>query len=105
MKDANQQKGKHLTRTEIQENEKFALFIHKFMKQKWGKKPKVVQECCDLMASVEYHSKESPDVLLFSKFLAEEYETAVLVFFLYLRHLLEREVKVKFSKFGLISTK
>ncbi len=63
------------------------------------------QEGCDLLASLDFHKPKSVEAGLFSKFLTEEYDSKVLTFFLYLRCLIERELKIKFSKIGSISTK
>jgi hypothetical protein len=54
------------------------------------------------LSSVEFHRPNSLEADLFSKFVTEEYDDKDLVFFLYLRCLLERELKIKFSKYDTI---
>ena len=73
------------------------------MRDKWGAQTKINQACADLIASADFHSQSSFEADLFTKFLSEEYDQKDLIFFLYLRKLLEKELKVKFSLFGTVS--
>lgn len=51
---------------------------------------------------MEFHKKQSLEAELFAKFLSEKYDTRELVFFLYVRCLLEKELAIKFSGYGKI---
>ena len=51
----------------------------------------------DLIASVDHHKKESLLVETFSKFITvEEFDSRDLIFFLYVRFLIEKEIGFKF---------
>jgi len=64
----------------------FPQFIYDFYKKKHKNNKKLIQQNCnDLLSSVEYHKKDITEANLFSKFLAEKYDTRDLVFFLYVR--------------------
>ena len=49
---------------------------------------------------MEYHKKQTIESDLFARFLSEKYDTRDLVFFLYVRCLLEKELGIKFSAYG-----
>jgi len=47
-----------------------------------------------MAASVDFHSKDYPEARIFQKFLSEEYDTDDLIFFLFLRSSIEKELKI-----------
>lgn len=49
------------------------------------------------MASIEWHKKECLEVEVFSKFLDNTFDTNDLMFFLYLRSLIEKELELSFT--------
>eukprot|EP00826_Nyctotherus_ovalis_P012272 TRINITY_DN13226_c0_g1_i3.p2 TRINITY_DN13226_c0_g1~~TRINITY_DN13226_c0_g1_i3.p2 ORF type:complete len:175 (+),score=49.66 TRINITY_DN13226_c0_g1_i3:299-823(+) len=49
------------------------------------------------MASVEWHKKECLEIEVFSKFLDNTFDTNDLMFFLYLRSLIEKELELSFT--------
>lgn len=81
----------------------FPQFVYDFYKKKNKGNKKLIQtNCNDLLWSVEFHKKQSVEAELFAKFLSEKYDTRELVFFLYVRCLLEKELAIKFSGYGKI---
>lgn len=61
------------------------------------------QSVQDLICSIEYHRKNWTEADLFANFLSQKYDTRDLVFFLYTRCLLEKEIGIKFSAYGKIN--
>lgn len=84
-------------------NKSFPDFIYEFFKKKKNSKKLIQQSCQDLIWSLEYHRKEIIEADLFAKFLSRKYDTRDLVFYLYTRCLLEKEVGVKFSGYGKVN--
>ena len=82
----------------------FPDFIYAFYKRKHKNNKKNIQQSCqDLICSLEHHRKEIQEADLFSNFLTQVYDTRDLVFFLYTRWLLEKEMGIKFSCYGKVS--
>lgn len=82
----------------------FPNFISEFFKKKFKNNKKQIQQGCqDLVSSLEYHRKEMIEADLFANFLTQKYDTRDLVFFLYTRCLLEKELDIKFSAYGKVS--
>ena len=50
-----------------------------------------------MAASVDYHCNDYPEARIFQKFLSEEYDTDDLIFFLFLRSTIEKELKISMS--------
>lgn len=82
----------------------FPTFIYDFYKKKHkGNKKFIQQSIQDLICSVEFHRKASQEADLFANFLSQKYDTRDLVFFLYTRCLLEKEIDIKFSAYGKVN--
>lgn len=91
------------SREEISEKP-FPNFIHEFYLKKHKKNNKLIQQSVqDLVYSIEFHRKNDPEADLFANFLTLKYDTRDLVFFLYTRCLLEKEVGIKFSAYGKVN--
>lgn len=85
-------------------NKPFPNFISEFFLKKHKNNKKLIQQYCqDLVSSLEYHRKEMTEADLFANFLTQKYDTRDLVFFLYTRCLLEKELGIKFSAYGKVS--
>eukprot|EP00344_Euplotes_crassus_P001793 CAMPEP_0197001620 /NCGR_PEP_ID=MMETSP1380-20130617/6280_1 /TAXON_ID=5936 /ORGANISM="Euplotes crassus, Strain CT5" /LENGTH=339 /DNA_ID=CAMNT_0042419363 /DNA_START=124 /DNA_END=1139 /DNA_ORIENTATION=+ len=82
----------------------FPNFIYEFYKKKHKANKKLVQQNIqDLICSIELHRRASQEADLFASFLSQKYDARDLVFFLYTRCLLEKEIGVKFSAFGKVN--
>lgn len=82
----------------------FSDFIVNYYKKKHkNNKINVQQGCQDLVCSLEFHRKDMTEADLFANFLTQKYDTRDLVFYLYTRCLLEKELGIKFSTYGKVS--
>ncbi len=54
------------------------------------------QHALDMLLSVSFYRNKSSDIEIFSKFLNEEYDADDLIFFLFVRSCIEREMKLMF---------
>ena len=72
----------------------FPTFIVDHISHQFGLKHITMQTCWDLVFNIEVHRDTYPEAELFSKFLGELYSTDDLLFFLYMRNLVQ-------SHFGL----
>ena len=90
--------------TEEISDKPFPDFIFEFYKKKHkGNKKNINQSWQDLISSIDYHKRNSTEAGLFASFLSQKYDTRDLVFFLYTRCLLEKELGVKFSAYGKVN--
>jgi hypothetical protein len=74
-------------------DDSFPEFVVEFLVNKYMKKPFVDQNALDLLLSVDHFRKENSDIEIFAKFLNEEYNNDDLIFFLFVRSSLEKELK------------
>jgi hypothetical protein len=81
---------------EININDSFPIFVVDFMLNKFVKKPFVDQNALDLLLSLDFYKKDYKDIEIFSKFLNEEYDSDDLIFFLFVRSCIEKEMKFMF---------
>jgi hypothetical protein len=76
---------------------KFNQFIYDFYLNKYKKNKKVIiQNCLDLMLTTYFYQEQNDDIRIFSNFLKEEYNTEDLLFFLFLRNNIEKELGISF---------
>ncbi len=68
-----------------------------FLAEKYKHKTAVYQKAADIVRSVEMEREECVVVELFAKFLAEVYDTRDLIFFLYARSQVEKELDLKLT--------
>ena len=74
----------------------FPSFVVDFLSNKYVKKPIIDQHALDLVLSTDYFKTGSKEIKIFSKFLNEEYDTDDLIFFLFVRSCIEKEMKIMF---------
>jgi hypothetical protein len=77
----------------IEVKESFSSFVVEFLMNKYIKKHMVDQNALDLLLSCEHFRKYNNKIDIFAKFLNEEYDTDDLIFFLFVRSCIEKELK------------
>lgn len=85
-----------LAKKEDSEPESFPVFVGKFLINKYPKKSNLDQQTINILTSIDYYSRTLKDVKLFSKFLSEEYDADDLIFYLFVRSCIEKELKFFF---------
>lgn len=78
------------------ETESFPVFVGKLLISKYPKKSQLDQQTVNILSSVEFYAKTYKDVKLFSMFLTEEYDNDDLIFYLFVRSCIEKELKMFF---------
>ena len=78
------------------ETESFPVFVGKLLISKYPKKSQLDQQTVNILSSVEFYAKTYKDVKLFSMFLTEEYDGDDLIFYLFVRSCIEKELKMFF---------
>jgi hypothetical protein len=86
------QKSNH----DIDVKDPFPIFIVEFLTNKFVKKPIIDQHAMDLLLSVDFYKNTDKEIEIFSKFLNEEFDTDDLIFFLFVRSCIEKEMKIMF---------
>lgn len=77
-------------------SEPFPYFVGEFFLNKYEKKTVLDQQCIDFLLSLEFYSRTNKEIGLFAKFLSEEYDVDDLIFFLFVRSCIEKEMKMFF---------
>ena len=72
----------------------FPSFVFEFIVNKWAKKQLIDQTCMNILLSLEYFKLNFEDIKLFSNFLNENYNNEDLLFFLFLRSNIEKNLGV-----------
>ena len=75
---------------------KFPKFIFDFIFNKYKKKQFVDQNCMNIMITVDYFQGHYEDIRIFSNLLSGKYNTEDLLFFLFLRNNIEKELGISF---------
>jgi len=75
---------------------KFPKFIFDFILNKYKKKQLVDQNCMNIMITVDYFQGQYEDIRIFSNLLSGKYNTEDLLFFLFLRNNIEKELGISF---------
>ncbi len=83
-------------KSEIEGSEPFPVFVVDFFINKFVKKPIVDQHALELLMSIDYYKEINREVNIFTKFLTQEYDTDDLIFFLFVRSCIEKEMKLMF---------
>ena len=78
------------------ETESFPIFVGKLLISKYPKKSQLDQQTVNILSSIEFYSKTYKDIKLFSMFLTEEYDGDDLIFYLFVRSCIEKELKIFF---------
>lgn len=81
---------------EIDMNDPFPLFVLDFLVTKYNKKSIIDRHCLDLLISVDYFRQFDKNISIFSKFLDETYDLDDLIFFLFVRSCIEKEMNIMF---------
>ena len=74
----------------------FPIFVLDFLFNKYNKKSIIDRHALDLLISVDYYRNYNKDVSIFAKFLDETYDLDDLIFFLFVRSCIEKEMKIMF---------
>lgn len=96
IKDTSSLKSQLNKQGDINDSDPFPEFVVDFFINKFVKKPMVDQHALDLLMSVDYYKDLNREVNIFSKFLRTEYDTDDLIFFLFVRSCIEKEMKIMF---------
>ena len=74
----------------------FSKNVFEFYEDKFKKKQLIDQNCMNLVNSVNYYKTEYDDIRIFSNFLDEQFNFEDIMFFLFLRANIEKELKILF---------
>ena len=84
----------------LNENEKiwpkFSKFTYDFIFNKYKKKQFVDQNCMNMMLTTEFFQGQYEDIRIFSNFLSGKYNIEDLLFYLFLRNNVEKELGISF---------
>ena len=75
-------------------SQEFCKFVFYFICSKFNKKKFVDEYCMNLMISTEFYQTQNDDIRIFSNFLSGKYGLEDLLFFLFLRNLIEKELNI-----------
>lgn len=81
---------------EVEVNDPFPQFIIEFLTNKYIKKPMLDKQALDILLSSDYYKDKSKEIEIFVKFILEEYDSEDLIFFLFVRSCIEKEMKMMF---------
>ena len=79
-----------------EENEDFPIFVGNYFINKYNKKDILDKKILDFTSSINFYSKNYKDIQIFSYFLNEEYDIEDLIFYLFVRSCIEKELKIFF---------
>jgi len=74
----------------------FPEFVTDYLASKYNKKPISDQHIINLAYSVEYHRRHSKNADMFYKFLNLDFENEDIMFYLFVRSCIEKELKILF---------
>ena len=89
-------KGNNSSQEAVKIWPKFSKFIYDFILNKFKKKQFVDQNCMNLMLTTEFFQSQYEDIRIFSNLLSGKYNTEDLIFFLFLRNNVEKELGISF---------
>ena len=75
---------------------KFCKFVYDFICSKFNKKKFIDEYCMNLMLSTEFYQNQYEDIRIFSYFLSGRYGIGDVLFFLFLRNNIEKELNISF---------
>ena len=75
---------------------KFCKFVFDFISSKFNKKKFIDEYCMNLMITTEFYQNQYEDIRMFSYFLSGKYGIGDLLFFLFLRNNIEKELNISF---------
>lgn len=94
IKDTSNLKSQINKTNELDIKDPFPEFIVEFLSNKFIKKPLIDQHALDLLISVNHYKSKFKLINIFAKFLNEEYDSDDLIFFLFVRSCIEKEMKM-----------
>ena len=78
------------------ESNSFPEFVGNFLINKFPKKDVLHKKAVDFMLSLDFYGLKHKDIKVFQQFVTEEYDTDDLIFYLFVRSCIEKELKVFF---------
>ena len=78
------------------EPEPFPVFVGNFLINKFPKKASLHKKAVDFMLSLDFYGMKHKDIKVFQQFVTEEYDSDDLIFYLFVRSCIEKELKVFF---------
>ena len=78
------------------ESNSFPEFVGNFLVNKFPKKEVLHKKAVDFMLSLDFYGLKHKDIKVFQQFVTEEYDTDDLIFYLFVRSCIEKELKVFF---------
>ena len=81
---------------EDSESEDFPVFVGNFLINKFPKKDALHKKAIDFMLSLDFYGLKHKDIKIFQQFVTEEYDANDLIFYLFVRSCIEKELKVFF---------
>ena len=87
---------KSLFNKDDSEPESFPVFVGNFLINKFPKKASLHKKAVDFMLSLDFYGLKHKDIKVFQQFVTEEYDSDDLIFYLFVRSCIEKELKVFF---------
>lgn len=81
---------------QIKLNDSFPDFVYNFLKNKNINKISIDRMCMNFLCSLEYYKSKYEEINNFSYFLSEYYNNDDLIFFLFIRNCIEKEIGLNF---------
>ena len=81
---------------QIKLNDSFPDFVYNFLKNKNINKISIDKMCMNFLCSLEYYKSKYEEINNFSYFLSEYYNNDDLIFFLFIRNCIEKEIGLNF---------
>ena len=81
---------------EDSEPEAFPVFVGNFLINKFPKKDILHKKAVDFMLSLDFYGLKHKEIKIFQQFVTEEYDAEDLIFYLFVRSCIEKELKVFF---------
>jgi hypothetical protein len=78
---------------EEKEPESFPIFVGNFLLNKFSKKDMLYKKSIDFMLSLDFYGMKFKNIKIFQQFVTEEYDSDDLIFFLFVRSCIEKELK------------
>ena len=82
-----------LNKGEEDEPEPFPIFVGNFLLNKFPRKEMLYKKSIDFMLSLDFYGMKNKNIKIFQQFVTEEYDSDDLIFFLFVRSCIEKELK------------
>ena len=87
-----------LNKGEEDEPDPFPTFVGNFLLNKFPRKEMLYKKSIDFMLSLDFYGMKNKNIKIFQQFVTEEYDSDDLIFFLFVRSCIEKELKQFFLK-------